>query len=221
MHSATGSTGMHGAQAIRHPTHRPRASKTRQLTWRTRSSEALCIFSTRNDIWSGSQTLAKRSSLAVTTLVTKQVVQISTIAGCSINREANKVPNPGLNYQFACNSRLPFCKNWNTTVATSTRSKFLSGCHLRNSVRHSVMRASIGCTERNFINSCNASLLAFSISGLSLDSKSAAAFLSDGSATMTLLLLDLVLECLRLDWFIRELALLDERFLLLLCFFFD
>mmetsp|Transcript_46506 Transcript_46506/g.129433 ORF Transcript_46506/g.129433 Transcript_46506/m.129433 type:complete len:243 (+) Transcript_46506:195-923(+) len=55
---------------------------------------------------------------------------------------------------------LPFCKNWNTAVATSTLSGFLSGCHALRSFRHSRRRSSLGSTFCKALNFSSASIFA-------------------------------------------------------------
>mmetsp|Transcript_33584 Transcript_33584/g.62938 ORF Transcript_33584/g.62938 Transcript_33584/m.62938 type:complete len:231 (+) Transcript_33584:75-767(+) len=107
---------------------------------------------------------------------------------------------------------LPFCRNWNTAVATSCCSGFLSGCHLRSRIRNSFRRFSFGSTSFSFISFSSASALAFSISGfVSLGlSGSSSSFSSECPALA--LLLD------RTDAELSE----SEELLLLsfLCFFF-
>mmetsp|Transcript_33866 Transcript_33866/g.79184 ORF Transcript_33866/g.79184 Transcript_33866/m.79184 type:complete len:205 (+) Transcript_33866:18-632(+) len=67
--------------------------------------------------------------------------------------------------QLASSSCLPFCRNWNTAVATSTLSGFLSGCHSRRRVRHSFMRWSLDSTSFSLRSFSRASAFALSTSG--------------------------------------------------------
>mmetsp|Transcript_26223 Transcript_26223/g.74577 ORF Transcript_26223/g.74577 Transcript_26223/m.74577 type:complete len:413 (-) Transcript_26223:230-1468(-) len=71
-------------------------------------------------------------------------------------------------------SCLPFWRNWNTAVATSTLSGFLSGCQFRSNNRHSLARCSFGSMDCNLVKFFSASNLASSISFDSLTSPSPA-----------------------------------------------
>mmetsp|Transcript_22232 Transcript_22232/g.62334 ORF Transcript_22232/g.62334 Transcript_22232/m.62334 type:complete len:327 (+) Transcript_22232:67-1047(+) len=113
----------------------------------------------------------------------------------------------------------PFCKNWKTSVATSTLSGFLSGCHFRSSALHSDIRASLDSTVRNLMSSSNASLFAFSTSGLPC-----LAVAAGGAVTppirQSLLFESLLAERLRLEDELEDLFRFFLPFLLFLLSFF-
>mmetsp|Transcript_14245 Transcript_14245/g.37612 ORF Transcript_14245/g.37612 Transcript_14245/m.37612 type:complete len:232 (-) Transcript_14245:20-715(-) len=109
---------------------------------------------------------------------------------------------------------LPFWRNWNTAVATSVRSWFLSGCHFRSSARHAFMRASSGSTDFRARSSSRASPFALAISGFSwFSSFPSSPTALPGSCTLTPLL-----ESLLTDFALASLELSDFR--LFLSFFF-
>lgn len=98
---------------------------------------------------------------------------------------------------------LPFCRNWNTMVATSNLSGFLSGCHVRRSARNSLSRSGFDCSclmarslvRASFLACCNSS-----------DSSPAASSPSSGPPlSLSFRLFELLLEELLLERFFVDL----------------
>jgi len=66
---------------------------------------------------------------------------------------------------FRLSRLFPFCRNWNTAVAMSILSWFLSGCHSLSSSRNSFARCSLGSTFLSTVSFANTCFLANAISG--------------------------------------------------------
>merc|ERR1712087_844929 len=117
--------------------------------------------------------------------------------------------------QSASNSinDLPFCRNWNTAVATSTLSGFLSGCHPRNNFFQFANLASFG----SFLHSINFwSTSAFALS-TSLEAATPTSFCRSASWSLLLTELELFFRFLLLR--LSDDSVLEELFFLFFFFF--